>query len=503
MIRQLNIIFFTFWTLFTSAQSGTLDLTFNGTGIATTDLTGYPDGAQAVAIQTDGKIVVVGHANDCAAADFGIVRYNVDGTIDSNFGNNGQIITPFGTNDDRAFAVALQTDGKIVVAGYSYEWSIGFHIALARYNYNGSLDSTFGIGGKVLTIGLYNATSLAIQGDKIIVGGCYGNLANMDFAILRYNNNGSLDTTFGVNGIVITDINNSQDHIYGLAIQSDFKIVAVGDTHFSVARYNSDGALDTTFGYNGIVTTQIGNYYEQANAVALQTDGKIVVAGYSRINGVKDDFALLRLNTNGTIDSAFGSYGKITTSLNIYEDRVYSVVVQLDGKILAGGYSATNDSTYHFTITRYNTDGAIDITFGNIGEVITPIGTSLDAINGLALQNDGKIIAVGYAFTDSVNSDFAIARYNPSSVGLEEMTNENKILIFPNPVSNKFSIVIGQPTILQSTILSIYNISGQLLIEQTIRQNKSEIDISGLAKGVYIIKLNNSNTTFVARIIKE
>ena len=253
---------------------------------------GGPSGGFDVAIQTNGKIVLVGFKATGTNDDFALARVNTDGSLDTAFGANGKVITSIG-NYDFASAVALQTDQKIVVAGESDN-----QFALARYNINGTLDNTFGIGGIVLTnfgISTFGANSVAIQSDgKILAAGSANN-----FAIARYNTDGSLDSAFGIGGKVITDFGNNADYAYDLAIQSDGKIVVCGgQEYFDLARYNTDGSLDSSFGTNGKVISQWAYYANLAKSLAIQNDGNIVVAGWFE-EPAHDYFGVARYNGDG------------------------------------------------------------------------------------------------------------------------------------------------------------------------------------------------------------
>ena len=223
------------------------------------------------------------------------------GDLDPTFGIGGKVTTGIGT-DDYGYAVAIQADGKLVAAGATNN-GINYDFALVRYNTNGTLDATFGTGGKVTTaVGTSDdsAYALAIQADgKLAVAGETFNGSTWDFALVRYNANGTLDATFGTGGKVTTAVGTSDEAAYALAIQADGKLVAAGETFngsttdFALARYNANGTLDPTFGTNGTVKTAIGTRDDAASALAIQADGKLVAAGETD-NGTNYDFALAR-----------------------------------------------------------------------------------------------------------------------------------------------------------------------------------------------------------------
>ncbi len=404
-------------------KDGDSDTSFGTGGKAITAIGSGDDGAMSVAIQLDGKIVVAGTSDNGSNYDIAVVRYNINGSLDTAFGSGGKVTTAIGNGDDTASSLAIQADGKIVVAGRSYNGSNN-DIALIRYNSNGSLDTAFGTGGKVTTAigyGIDLAYAVAIQTDgKIVVAGGSNNASNEDFALVRYNSNGSLDTTFGTGGKVTTAIGNGDDEASGLAIQADGKIVVVGgfkngsNWNSVLARYNSNGSMDTTFGTGGKVTAAIGNGGDFANAVAIQPDGKIVAAGYSN-NGSNDDIALLRINSNGSPDTTFGTGGKVLTPVSVNgNDGAFAMRLQPDGKIVVTGYSGyiENVSKQNIPVVRYNSNGSLDTAFGTDGKVTTAIGSGDSSGNAIAIQSDGKIIVAGESQYDGSDWDFAVMRYD-------------------------------------------------------------------------------------------
>jgi uncharacterized delta-60 repeat protein len=416
-----------------SAQAtlGALDPSFGSGGkVATAFGSSNTSKVAAVAVQPDGKIVAVGYTYDGTRDRFALARYNADGSLDAGFGTSGKVTTSFGANtDDDAHAVALQPDGKIVVAGTSFDNDSGQNsFALARYNADGSLDTNFGSGGLVTTsFGSVNADygyAVALQPDgKIVVAGadCI-TCSDHDFALARYNADGSLDASFSTSGKVTTSFGaNTDDLAYAVALQTDGKIVAVGQSfdgshwHFALARYKADGSADSDFGK---VTTPIGSD-AYASAAALQPDGKIVVAGSSS-TGTNYDFALARYNADGSLDSGFGTAGKILTDFGSAHDFGYGVALQPDGKIVAVGSSEvasseSNSLVNEFAVARYNADGSLDAGFGSNGKVTTAFGAADDVANAAAIDPHGRIVAVGYTDGGS-HLDFALARYLGSTL---------------------------------------------------------------------------------------
>jgi uncharacterized delta-60 repeat protein len=388
---------------------GDLDPMFGTAGIATTDFTGSEDIGSSVAIQTDGKIVVAGLQSVAGTPHFGLARYNTNGSLDTTFNGNGKVSTPIGFTSG-ARALAIQTDGKIVVAGTTDAGINDSDFAIVRYNANGSIDTTFAINGIAKTrflTGIDNiAHAVIIQSDgKIVAAGESSNITMKGgffkhFALARYNTNGSLDTAFGTDGKLTTTFAVTAA-AKSVSIHSDGKITAAGTQN--LARYSSSGALDSSFGTGGRVF--INNI--SINAAKIQADGNIVVAGSTVVSG-EAHFGLARITPTGVFDTAFGTSGRVSTNFGEL-DIAQALVLQSDGKMIAAGTSSASGNS-DFALARYNANGSLDTTFGGDGKVTTNISIA-DTAAGAALQPDGKIIAVGSADAGSAIRDFAVARY--------------------------------------------------------------------------------------------
>lgn len=397
---------------------GDLDSSFGTGGIVTTDVAGAEDRAHSMAIQADGKILLTGYSTIAGSRDISLVRYNSDGSLDTSFHFDGIVTTDVASLNDSGYSVTLQPDGKILVGGYS-DVNYSSRFALLRYNSNGSLDTSFHFDGIVTTdVGMSNdyAQSVTLQPDgKILVGGYSHNGSNNDMALVRYSSNGNLDSSFNSTGIVTTDISGTNDIARSVAVQADGKILLAGysniggNNDMALLRYNSDGSLDTSFNSTGIVTTDIGSG-DNAYSLAIQPDanGKILVGGYSYI-GNYSQIALLRYNSDGSLDTSFNSSGIVTTDIGGYYDYALSIAIQADGKILVGGYS-DNGSKNDMALLRYNNDGSLDTSFNSTGIVTTSVGGLNDGAYSVAVQADGNILLAGYS-NISGNYDFALLRY--------------------------------------------------------------------------------------------
>ena len=299
------------------------------------------------------------------------------GSLDATFGVGGLATTEF-----EPTRVALQSDGKIVVLGDSF---LNSPLKLARYNENGTLDLTFGEGGHLIDDRSKAGASVAVQSDgKILVGSGSSRLGEM---LTRYNKDGSADATFGNGGVVTTDFGPFHGSVHSIALQTDGKIIAAGSGSSALKRFDSDGSLDTTFGNGGQASTDFGSLV-QITSVALQRDGKILVGGTS------DGFVILaRYNSDGSLDATFGTGGRVLES-SLSSGYAAKVVLQTDDKIVVGGalYEETDTSPavlIYLLLARYNTDGSLDSAFGNAGRVTVK---SVGAAASIALQHDGKIV---------------------------------------------------------------------------------------------------------------
>ncbi|MEQ1594931.1 MAG: delta-60 repeat domain-containing protein [Casimicrobium sp.] len=340
------------------------------------------------------------------------------GAPDATFGSGfGRVITPVGSGTDVAYSLAPQPDGMIVVAGTCSNGS-DYDFCLARYLANGVLDTNFNGIGKVITaIGSGNdgAYSLALQPDgRIVVTGSCLNGTTYDFCLARYLVSGALDLSFNGTGTVITAIGSGTDAAYSVALQPDGKIVVAGrcsngtNTDFCLARYLASGALDVSFNSTGTVITTIGSGGDVARGVALQADGKIVVAGYCT-NGTTYDFCLARYLATGTLDVSFNGSGTVITPIGVGDDYAISLALQPDGKIIVSGV-CSNGANSDFCLARFLANGTFDTSFNSTGKVITPIGSGDDYGYSVALQPDDKIIVAGYC-SNGANFDFCLARY--------------------------------------------------------------------------------------------
>jgi uncharacterized delta-60 repeat protein len=382
-------------------KAGDLDLSFGTNGRTITDFNGANDIAKNVFVQADKKIVVAGSSNDV----FALAKYNSDGSLDTSFGINGKTTANF----DGVINTAIQQrDGKFVIGGTNRDFNL---FLVSRYNLDGSIDTSFGDNGRVTTVftpGTQSTfvTSIVQQPDgKIIALGeeQTGQNFTSDLTIARYNLDGSLDTSFGVNGKVIRSVN-GEDGPGSIILQDDGKFVISGFSGVPrspsspiLERYNSNGTFDKSFSVPPF--SVVGN-------ATVQRDGKIILIGTEIF---QSGFFISRYNTDGTLDNSFGTNGKADNTVGNA-----SVVVQDDGKIVVAGTTPRNlegNLQSNFTIVRYNSNGTVDNTFGDNGKITSNLNISVN-FGGVKLQSDGSIVVIGdTGLPPGPSSDFIIARY--------------------------------------------------------------------------------------------
>jgi uncharacterized delta-60 repeat protein len=393
------------FTTFAAAAPGDLDLTFNGTGSVVTSFTSGIDEAHSMAVQTDGKIVLAGRAG----GDLGLVRYHPNGSLDTSFDGDGKV-TLFMYSPSPSF-LHIYEDGKILVCGrYAGD------IFLIRFNSNGSLDTSFGNNGAT---GFDEGGAqdfcedAVVQPDgKILLTGSSGN----KWLILRYNADGTLDSTFDGDGKLFTTIHGIEERGSAIALQSNGRIVVGGQTwkddvsHYALARYLPNGSLDTSFGIGGKVTTSFPGG-AACNDLTILGDGKILAAGTAG-GHQNEDFSMTRYHSNGAVDMSFGNGGKVVIDLMGQREMVYKMLIGTDGTIYLAGsisYGSTGNPA-DVALVRCHGNGSLDASFGNGGIVITSVSESYDTAYDLCQAGD-KLLVCGYTNVSGQNYDFLLLRY--------------------------------------------------------------------------------------------
>lgn len=358
-------------------SDGTLDTSFSSDGRQSVTFSGGRSSAQAVALTPGGKPLLAGSASNGTNLDFAVVRLDATGSVDGSFGTGGSVTTAIGAGNDGANALQVLSDGRLRAAGYSATaGSNGQDIAVVGYKANGELDNTFGNGGKLLVNlgGDDTANALRVQSDgRLLLAGASENLLTglQSFAVVRINSNGSLDNTFSQDGRVATSFGaGTSSAAFASLRQSSGRIVVVGcsqeglatDTDVALARYLSDGTLDTSFGNGGLRVTDVNGGNDCGYDIIEQFDGKLLVVGTAANGGNGDDFLLVRYTANGNLDTGFGDGGKLTTAVSGggTPDRAYAAVEQADGQVVAAGVSGNKLALARYLFDDDDNDGVTD-----------------------------------------------------------------------------------------------------------------------------------------------
>mgnify|MGYP000465537001 FL=1 len=456
-MRKLFLFFYSIFSIILSAQDGSVDLSFNtGSG---------PNGSEivAMALQSNGKIIVAGDFTSYdGIARKGIARLNSDGSVDQTFNPGSGVV-------GNVYNIMIQQDGKIMITGDFTQYNNIQKKYITRLNSDGSLDTSFNIAGSGPSQGVFSITQQN-DGKILIAGGFTSYNGTSRGRIARLNNNGTLDQTF--------DSSIGSDHILGSVIlQSDGKVLIGGFTSFtydnisrnSIARLNSDGSLDTSFNQFGIG----GNL--PMSSMTMQSNGKIIISGsFTSYNNVQTG-GIIRLNTDGSLDSTFTKNSSATA---------YSAIVLPNGKILVGG------GMYSSRLFRLNADATVDKLFNTEWGV--------NNIQRVILQPDGKILACGNFNSFIGTNKKQIVRISGEDIlSVSENENEN-IKIYPNPVKDFLNIKSDELI----SGYEIYSLDGRKLMEEN-KLNNSKIDVSKLTKGNYLIKFQTKGKEQTTKFIKE
>jgi len=516
--------------LLSLAQAGSLDNSFSGNGKKQT----AGAGGIAVAIQpADQKILVIGAGS--------VIRYTVGGVLDGTFGSGGIATLNFGSASVSIHAIAVQTDGKIILAGTYRPQTGPNNLFVTRLTTAGVIDGSFNnIGFNTMPNydnaggGADGATAVVIQPDgKIVVCGQYYDPATgvdnkrgpFYLGVVRFTSTGQLDNTFGTGGQVITNPGNKKTVPTGLAVTSAGKIVVsgyrlrwlldnFGSDSVLVFQYTQNGVLDAgSFGSNGtggIARYTVGNNADcQANAVTLQSDGKILLAGTYLSGGTEPDFLVMRLNTNGTLDNSFAGNGKLGIGFG-YADYGSGIGVEPGtGAIVVGGITEPS-SGYEFAVARINAvDGTLDQGFGTNGMVKIPWTTAapMEGVGNLAIQSNGRIVVTGSAGTPSTSSVSATIRLLSSGSNFAVMRDSAVLTqgaavfpgdarpgvrLYPNPAATQLQVT-GLP-VNEPVILTVTDMGGNTLFRQRAGGGNVLLDISRLTSAAYVLSIAGTTT---------
>ncbi|NMH26582.1 T9SS type A sorting domain-containing protein [Flavobacterium silvaticum] len=491
MNRKLLLILAILLNLY-KANSQVIDTSFGTNGIVVSELSQNVDALNALALQTDGKILALGFSN----GKMTILRYQTNGTLDSTFGVNGRVSSTYTCSFGSPATIKVLDDGKILVLGRNNSTML-----VAKYTAEGSVDTTFGINGIAnvsADVAMDSPWARAMElfpDGKIIVTGALG--TNTIF-MMKYDANGLPDATFGTNGRVLTQLEEIP-YLYATnsAVQPDGSILvsAINSTSgygdFCFFKYLANGTLDTGFGTGGFVTTDIGGplVTDTPSCIEVLNDGKILVAGYSNLS-----FVAVRYNADGTLDTTFNTTGITTKNVGGIYRSCTDMLVEPDGKIVLAGYIGDD-----FGSVRFNPDGSVDASYGVNGAYKTDFENSYDYGSSIVQQPDGKLIMGGWTSYFCSNRAFALMRFSAPSLDSESF-NHTTVSVYPNPADSY--ITVKSDTVIES--IALYDVQGRLLATKSIGSTEATLDISDKQSGVYFLRINgNGSYVSVRSIVKK
>lgn len=494
------------------------DPTFSGDGIFTNDF-GFHDNLTDVKVQANGSIISCGTAiTPSFSGKLLVMRQSADGTFDPGFNGQGYFIF----NDyleSYAYQVLEKADGKLLVAGAFADSNYVFSTLLLRFNSNGTLDNTFGNGGVVeidVAPGVDDfAYAMVEQADhKIVLAGtAIDSLYRNAPYVLRLNEDGSTDLSFGTGGITFVPVTELDNRFNGLALASDGKIVAAGhygnpltlsgqfDFDALVVRLNSDGSFDNSFSGDGILTDVIStDYVDQLYGVAITDSGTVIVSGFTTLPDFSYDAIVLHYNTDGSRNTSFATNGLFTYD-NGAMDVSYDLTLDAQGRLIVAGTSGDFSlDNRDVLLMRLLADGTPDAAFGSAGVVLTEILQHADEANAVTMQTDGKIIVAGKA-NSGTNNDACVVRYS-DQLNVNETENIT-FACFPNPVSSGQQVFIATSGNQYATKCdwSLETLSGNMLTSGIIDfSNEMTVQIpAGLASGMYFMRINGTTTRLLIR----
>lgn len=480
------------------AQSGSLDSTFGFQGKTILEVTSLAEGKNKVAVQSDNKILLTSSIRTGSITKFYLSRLNEDGTLDENFGTNGHVIIETGGIEDFVYDLAIQTDDKIIVAGTSGDFT-NRDFALVRLMPNGTMDQNFGNSGIVKRNNEPDDIihAIKIQSDgKVIAAGVSGGKV----CLLRFNTNGTADNSFGNNGLVTTACG-EYSAAYAVCMQEDGKILAAGQTMDMTAdgvlmRYNPNGTLDADFGIAGKIIINSGGH-DYVTSVQVQPDGKIIIGGAygtASASGVVLDFRVLRFLNNGDYDPQFNGTGNLTIDFDGSLDVGNDIVIAHDNKILIAGYSSKNQQS-DFALVRINVNGTLDTSFGNGGKVKSDFSSSMEIAQGIALYKNDRVLVSGQwgnnsfpmiccYFSDVATNLFISPKPSLMEAEISFMDDDMLILKVNNVPEQAINIMV-------------FDVSGRMILQNLVNpdfNNKFSINISALLSNkIYLLQLSACN----------
>jgi uncharacterized delta-60 repeat protein len=490
-----------------------LDQSFNNSGKLIHDY-GFIDNITNVKIQpADQKIIAVGTAlNQAFSGRLLVMRILPNGTLDNTFNDSGSVVISDFT-ESYAYDCFVKSDGKIVVVGAAANEQYEFSMLLLRLNADGTRDSTFGVNGITITEfnqrDEYANAAIELPDQTFLIAGTVAdsNYNNVP-TIVKFKEDGSIESLFGNNGIVqILPVISIDNDLNSIVIQPDNKILVSG--HFDqgltsggaanfdllLARINPNGTFDASFGNNGVVITSVSSQnIDESFGMKLTNTNEILLGGFSVRPDGGTDATVLKYKINGAIETSFGTNGKVIINISL-QDVAYDLEILPNQKIILAGSSGDLFGTglVDFMLVKLKSSGERDSTFGENGVLLPSISSGIDEANAMAIQSDGKIVLGGKA-SNGTNNDAAIARFSEVDyTSISKINNDAEFDIFPNPINSTQNLYIQiNKTFKEPNSINIYSAEGKKVFETktTFQKEINELKLpNSLQNGMYLIEI--------------
>lgn len=481
-----------------------LDPSFGDAGLSLTWLSQYFDGANRVAVQSDGKLVVMGSiVNQLGSRDLMVARFLPEGDLDPSFGING-LVTHDGAPDDLGRDLALQVDGGVVVVGIASVPGVSMAGEVVRFTAEGTLDPAFGNGGEVIIDNGYNGflTGVAVQDDgKIVVVGKGSDDGVLEkFYLARLNTDGTMDGGFGMEGEVFTSVSSGDVGANEVVLLDDGRMISVGrsgdgqagECDVTVIRYLEDGALDVTFDEDGIAVLPSIGVTDAGNAVTVQPDGKVVVAGGGAQSTDSACVFVARLLPDGSLDPWFGEDGIVRTRTGYLHTGASGVVLDGINRILLVGSVAPSFEHFDSYLCRLLPDGTLDAAFGTGGELVHSFMGLSEQTQGIALRADGRIILAGMIGLTPNGTNTLLLGYLDAPVGMNNIPAQEMYGVHSDGGDVEFGCPSGS-----ALAYSIRDLAGRVLQEGEVKDPWSSYHritlTPHLLDGIYVLSLRRGS----------
>jgi len=479
------------WSYSSYSQNGTLDTTFGTDGITITDFFNGTDYPLAIAQQTDNKFIVTGLVEDGSEQFHALTRYTENGILDTTFGDDGKILIDYDSSYNGFNQVKIQSDGNILVSGRVSN----NEVIISRFSNTGDADTSFGTNGTIYINTLFDDVNFfavkLLDNDQVLVYGHTNTNNQFTLNMTRLMPDGTIDTTFGTNGLSQNTFTETLTTIDNVTVQDTGDIIITASkfeasaSKYKLALYKclNDGSIDTSFGGNGsIFTDELGSYFNSETQIAPNNN---IIIMYSAVDVTTNSYQsyLMRFTPNGTEDTSFGTNGKLAFAQEAFEPT--TIIVEANSNIVVGGNIFNNDGDKSFSMHSYKGDGTLQNSFS------AQDAAEFEATD-ILLQDDNKLVSIGFTPWYEGDEDFALVRFNEETLSTNENAATNT-MIYPNPSKGIINISNIEP----NSYFTITDIAGKIIKTGLLDPQNAAIDLSIYQHGIYFLTVNNTTKRLI------